>query len=127
MSPAGIMPGDHAANIRMTLTSNQRRGSPRRLSVLEHAQMSARSAPPAGRYKILEPDFLPFTAHLKANGISLRTGQRLVKAGKLKVTKIGRLSYIQRADWQKFRRSLNATLVTDPVDDALATLSSLKV
>jgi predicted site-specific integrase-resolvase len=54
----------------------------------------------------MEAQFLPFRPWLKANGISVTTGYRLVKEGVLKLTKIRSRSYLTKAESERFEAFL---------------------
>jgi hypothetical protein len=54
----------------------------------------------------MEPQLQPFRPWLKANGISVTTGYRLVKDGALRLTKIRSRSYLTKTEETRWLASL---------------------
>lgn len=53
-----------------------------------------------------EPELVPFRDWLRANGIGISTGYRLVTEGRLTLTHIGKRSYLTRETRAAFLKSL---------------------
>ena len=56
-----------------------------------------------------DSDLMLFAKWRKENDISNTTGYRLVKAGELKIVKIGRRTYITKTERERFVKSLSST------------------
>lgn len=54
----------------------------------------------------MEPEMMPFRDWCKASGFGLTTGYKLVKAKKIKIVKLGKLSMITREESKRFAQSL---------------------
>jgi hypothetical protein len=53
-----------------------------------------------------DPDLYPFRGYCRDNNIGVSTGYRLVKANRLKLTHIGKRSYLTRKSREDFLKSL---------------------
>jgi len=58
------------------------------------------------QHNVSEPDLVRFRPWARANIGGISTAYRLVNEGRLRITKIGKSSYVTRAEIQRFLKSL---------------------
>lgn len=56
----------------------------------------------------------PFAEVIRENGLGLTNAYALVKAGKLKIVKVGHKTYIRDSDWNEFLASLPEAIAPAP-------------